>query len=79
VKQASTRLFPTRTGSGLLVRLVTEELTERHIQRFHSNGVIIELPGRQVSVNDRRISLWPNSLALLVALSPATQCSRVKS
>jgi uroporphyrinogen-III synthase len=31
--------------------------------------VIIELRGRQVSVNDRRISLSPNSLALVVALT----------
>jgi uroporphyrinogen-III synthase len=62
-------VVPDRHRLGALVRLVTEELTERHIQRFHSNGVIIELRGRQVSVNDRRISLGPNSLALLVALA----------
>lgn len=62
-------VVPDRHRLGALVRLVTEELTQRHIQRFRSNGVIIELRGRQVSVNDRRISLGPNSLALLVALA----------
>jgi uroporphyrinogen-III synthase len=62
-------VVPDRHRLGALVRLVTEELTQRHIQRFRSNGVIIELRGRQVSVNDRRISLGPNSLALLVTLA----------
>jgi uroporphyrinogen-III synthase len=61
-------LVPDRYRLGALVRLVTEELTQRHIQRFRRDGVIIELRGRQVSVNDRRITLGPNSLALLVAL-----------
>jgi uroporphyrinogen-III synthase len=65
-------VVPDRHRLGALVRLVTEELTQRHIQRFHSNGVIIELRGRQVSVNDRRISLGPNSLALLVALASSS-------
>jgi uroporphyrinogen-III synthase len=62
-------VVPDRYRLGALVRLVTEELTRRHIHRFHSDGVIIELRGRQVLVNDRRISLGPNSLALLVALA----------
>ena len=62
-------VVPDRHRLGALVRLVTEELSQRRIQRFRSNGVIIELRGRQVSVNDRRISLEPNSLALLVALA----------
>lgn len=34
--------------------------------------MIIELRGSQVSVNDRRVSLGPNSLALLVALASST-------
>jgi uroporphyrinogen-III synthase len=49
--------------------LVSDVLTQRHVQRFQRDGVIIELRGRQVSVNDRRISLGPNSLALLIALA----------
>jgi uroporphyrinogen-III synthase len=61
-------LVPDRYRLGALVRLVTEELTQRHIQRFQRDGVIIELRGHQVSVNDRRISLGPSALALLVAL-----------
>jgi uroporphyrinogen-III synthase len=62
-------VVPDRYRLGALVRLVTDELNHRHIQRFQADGVIIELRGRQVSVNDRRVSLGPNSLALLVALA----------
>jgi uroporphyrinogen-III synthase len=62
-------VVPDRYRLGALIRLVTEELTSRHIQRFQTDGVIIELRGRHVSVNDRQISLGPNSLALLVALA----------
>ena len=51
---------------------MTEELTQRHIQRFQRDGVIIELRGHQVSVNDRRISLGPSALALLVALASSS-------
>ena len=51
---------------------MTEGLTHRHVQRFQSDGVIIELRGRDVSVNDRRLSLGPNSLALLVALASSS-------
>jgi uroporphyrinogen-III synthase len=62
-------VIPDRHRLGALVRLVTDELTQRHIQRFRRDGVIIELRGRQISVNDRPISLGPNSLALLIALA----------
>jgi uroporphyrinogen-III synthase len=62
-------VIPDRHRLGALVRLVTDELTQRHIQRFRRDGVIIELRGRQVSANDRHISLGPNSLALLTALA----------
>jgi uroporphyrinogen-III synthase len=62
-------VLPDRHRLGALVRLVTDELTQRHIQRFSRDGVIIELRGRQISVNDRRISLGPNSLALMIALA----------
>jgi uroporphyrinogen-III synthase len=62
-------LVPDRYRLGALVRLVTEELTQRHVQRFSRDGVIIELRGHQVSVNDRRITLGPSSLALFVALA----------
>ncbi|HEX3195944.1 MAG TPA: hypothetical protein VHR39_00160 [Propionibacteriaceae bacterium] len=72
-------LVPDRYRLGALVRLVTEELTQRHVQRFGRDGVIIELRGHQVSVNDRRITLGPNSLALLVALASSNSVLRVKS
>jgi uroporphyrinogen-III synthase len=62
-------VVPDRYRLGALVRLVTEELTQRHIQRFRSDGVIIEVRGRQVSVNGRPVSLGPNSLALLLVLA----------
>jgi uroporphyrinogen-III synthase len=55
---------------GALVRLVTEELTKRHTHRFRTGGVIIELRGHHVSVDDRRITLGPNSLG---SLSPWPQ------
>ncbi|HEX5908515.1 MAG TPA: uroporphyrinogen-III synthase [Propionibacteriaceae bacterium] len=65
-------VVPDRYRLGALVRLVTEELTQRHIQRFSRDGVIIELRGGQVSVNDCRVSLGPNSLALLVTLASSS-------
>ena len=65
-------VVPDRYRLGALVRLVTEELTQRHVQRFRRDEMIIELRGSQVSVNDRRVSLGPNSLALLVALASST-------
>jgi uroporphyrinogen-III synthase len=62
-------VVPDRYRLGALIRLVSEELTRRHIQRFRCNGVIIELRGHQVSIDDRQISLGRNSLALLLALA----------
>jgi uroporphyrinogen-III synthase len=62
-------VVPDRYRLGALVRLVSDELTQRHIQRFRSNEVIIELRGHQVTVDGRQTSLGPNSLALLLALA----------
>jgi uroporphyrinogen-III synthase len=62
-------VIPDRHRLGALVRLVTDELTQRHVQRFRRDGVIIELRGCQIAVNDRPVSLGPNSLALLIALA----------
>lgn len=62
-------VIPDRYRLGALVRLVSEELTRRHIQRFRRDDVTIELRGHEVSVNGRRIPLGPNSLALLLALT----------
>jgi uroporphyrinogen-III synthase len=62
-------VVPDRHRLGALVRLVSDELTQRHIQRFRCNGMIVELRGHLVSVDGRRISLGPNSLALLLALA----------
>jgi uroporphyrinogen-III synthase len=62
-------VVPDRHRLGALVRLVSDELARRHIQRFRSDGMIVELRGRLVSVDGRPISLGPNSLALLLALA----------
>ena len=48
---------------GALLRLVSDELLQRHL------GAIIELRGHLVSVDERRVSLGPKSLALLLALA----------
>jgi uroporphyrinogen-III synthase len=52
-----------------LLRLVSDELLQRHLQRFRCDGAIIELHGHLVSVDERRVSLGPKSLALLLALA----------
>jgi uroporphyrinogen-III synthase len=62
-------IVPDRYRLGALVRLVSDELTQRHVRRFRSGRVIIELRGHQVSVNGHRISLGPNFLALLLSLA----------
>lgn len=51
------------------MRLVSDELLQRHVQRFRCDSAIIELRGHLVWVGERRISLGPNSLALLLALA----------
>jgi uroporphyrinogen-III synthase len=62
-------VIPDRYRLGALIRLVSDELTTRHIRRFRCDEIIIELRGHQVSVDDRQITLGPNSLALLLALA----------
>jgi uroporphyrinogen-III synthase len=62
-------VVPDRHRLGALIRLVSDELTRSHIQRFRCDGVIVELRGHEVSVDSRRISLGPNSFALLLALA----------
>jgi uroporphyrinogen-III synthase len=62
-------VVPDRYRLGALVRLVSYELTQRHIQRFRYEGVTLELRGHLVSVDSRRVALGPNSLALLLALA----------
>ena len=68
-------LLPDRYRLGALIRLVTEELVEHRVVRLRgvstiSGGdVVLELRGRTVLVNDRLVTLGPNSLALLKTLA----------
>lgn len=60
---------PDRFRLGALIRLVSEELVERHVRRFNSGQTEIELRGRSVSVDGRHIMLGPNALTLFTALA----------
>jgi uroporphyrinogen-III synthase len=60
---------PDRYRLGALIRLVTEELAERHVRRFRSGATRIELRGRCVLVDGRRVMLGPNALLLFTALA----------
>jgi uroporphyrinogen-III synthase len=60
---------PERYRLGALIRLVTEELGDRHVRRFRSGGTSIELRGRCVLVDDRPVMLGPNALLLFTALA----------
>ncbi len=60
---------PDRYRLGSLIRLVSEELVEHHVQRFRSGEVTIELRGRVVTVDGRLITLGPNALALFTKLA----------
>ncbi|HEX7210558.1 MAG TPA: uroporphyrinogen-III synthase [Propionibacteriaceae bacterium] len=70
---------PDRYRLGALVRLVSDVLTQRHIQRFRCDGVIIELRGQLVWVGERRISLGPNSLAYSSRWHRATRFSPARN
>ena len=62
-------VVPDRYRLGALIRLVSEELNERHVRRFRSGSTLIELRGRSVSVDGRSVMLGPNALALFTALT----------
>ena len=69
--------IPERYRLGALIRLVAEELTQRHVQQFRCGESLLELRGRNVTVDGRSLMLGPNALALLVALaSSSTVVSR---
>jgi len=61
-------VVPERYRLGALIRLVTQELVERHVIRLHSGQMELELRGRTVLVDGRSVSLGPNSLALFKTL-----------
>jgi uroporphyrinogen-III synthase len=62
-------VVPERYRLGALIRLVTEELVERHVRRFRSGATAIELRGRCVLVDGRQVMLGPNALLLFTALA----------
>ena len=64
-----TPAVPDRFRLGALIRLVSEELVERHVRRFRSGHTEIELRGRSVSVDGRHVMLGPNALVLFTALA----------
>jgi uroporphyrinogen-III synthase len=64
-----TPVVPDRFRLGALIRLVSEELVERHVRRFRSGETEIELRGRSVSVDGRHVMLGPNALLLFTALA----------
>jgi uroporphyrinogen-III synthase len=64
-----TPAVPERFRLGAMIRLVSEELVERHVRRFRSAQTEIELRGRSVAVDGRHVMLGPNALALFSALA----------
>jgi uroporphyrinogen-III synthase len=60
---------PDRYRLGAMIRLVSEYLDQRRVQRFHSAGVELELRGRCVTVDGSVVTLGPSALALFKALA----------
>ena len=61
--------MPDRYRLGALIRLVCDELSERHVCRFRCGATMIELRGRSVIVDGRSVMLGPNALTLFTALA----------
>jgi len=62
-------VVPERHRLGALIRLVCQQLAEHRVQRYRSGDVLVELRGRQVSVDGRAVPLGPNALALFKRLA----------
>lgn len=62
-------VVPHRHRLGALIRLVCDELSERHVAQFRWGAALIEVAGRNVSVDGRSVLLGPNALALFTALA----------
>ena len=65
-------VIPPRYRLGALIRLVCDELSERHVVRYRCGDVRIEVSGRMVAVDGRHVLLGPNALALFTALAGST-------
>lgn len=62
-------VVPDRHRLGALIRLVSEQLTAHHVERFRCGEVLLELRGRDLTVDGRPVVLGPNALALFRALA----------
>ena len=69
-------VMPDRYRLGALIRLVSQELSERRVVRLRSGDIDLELRGRSVVVDGRTITLGPNSLSLFKTL--AHSCALVR-
>lgn len=69
VEAGITPVIPQRYRLGALIRLVCDELVDRHVERYRGGDVLIEVGGRSVSVDGRHVLLGPNALALFKALA----------
>jgi len=64
-------VVPDRYRLGALIRLVSEELGTRRVERFRVGEVLLELRGRSLGVGDRPVVLGPNALAIFRTLARA--------
>lgn len=62
-------LIPERYRLGALIRLVCDQLSEHHVERFRYGESLIEVAGGNVAVDGRTVALGPNALALFKTLS----------
>ncbi|MCW2811525.1 MAG: putative transcriptional regulator [Friedmanniella sp.] len=60
---------PERYRLGALIRLVCDRLVEQHVQRYRCEDVLLQVRGRNVSVDGRPVILGPNALVLFRTLA----------
>ena len=62
-------LVPERYRLGALIRLVSEQLVSSRVEHYRCGDVLVEVRGRQVSVDGRTVPLGPNAMALFRTLT----------
>ncbi len=65
-------LTPDRYRLGALIRLVCDTLSSERVQRLRCGELEIEVRGRAVTLDDRRVVLGPNALSLFKVLAAST-------
>lgn len=60
---------PDRYRLGALIRLVCEQLSSHHVERYRCGEVLVELRGRSVIVDGRCVALGPNARTILGILA----------